>query len=92
MATETDIVDQQRRVVLGTKADVGALLDVLGRLSERTNTYVRLGLGDPAIREDGAFEGTGTGAAEYVAAMGSLGAIQDLLAQGHGTNLEKFAR
>jgi hypothetical protein len=92
MATTEDKIDQQRRVILATKTDVDELLNILGRLSDRADTYVRLGLGDAEIREPDAFNGTGTGADEYVAAMTSVGAIQSLLASGHGTNLEKFAR
>lgn len=92
MATEADKIDQQRRVIQQTRSDVDALLGILGRLSDRADSYVRLGLGDPAIREEAAFEGTGTGPDEYVAAMTSIDAIQSLLASGHGTNLERFAR
>lgn len=92
MATTEDTIDQQRRVILETKADVAALLDILGRLDDRASSYVRLGLGDSEILVEDAFAGTGTGAAEYAGAMTSIGAIQTLLAAGHGTNLEKFAR
>lgn len=92
MATTEDKIDQQRRVVLETKTNVAELLNVLGQLADRADTYVRLGLGDSEIREPDAFIGTGTGADEYVAAMTSIGAIQSLLASGHGTNLERFGR
>lgn len=92
MATEADIIDQQRRVVTETRQDIASLLDILGRLDQRAATYVRLGLGDDQILETDAFVGTGTGVAEYRGAITSIGAIQTLLAAGHGTNLEKFSR
>lgn len=91
MATPNQI-DQQRRVVLATKASAAALLDILNTLQADAATYVRLGLGDDQILDDGAFEGTGTDTAAYRAAMTSIAAIQTLLGQGHGTNLEQFAR
>lgn len=91
MATENE-TDQQRRIITATRDDVGQLLDLLGRLQVRAASYVRLGLGDDEILDDDAFTGTGTDKAPYRAAMGSLDAINTLLAAGHGTNLEKFAR
>lgn len=92
MATEADAIDQQRRIITATQTSVRELLDVLNRLDDHINSYVRLGLGDAQIRKDEAFEGTGTGAAEYSAAMSSIDAFQSLLDQGHGTNLERFGR
>lgn len=91
MATPNE-TDQQRRVITATRADVAQLLDLLGQLQMRSASYVRLGLGDDQILDDDAFEGTGTSKAAYRAALTSIGAIDTLLGQGHGTNLEKFAR
>lgn len=91
MATQ-DEIDQQRRVVGATRVDVQTLLDVLGQLQSQMQTYVRLGLGDNQILDEAAFIGTGTNRADYQAAMGSLDALNTLLAAGHGTNLETFAR
>jgi hypothetical protein len=84
--------DQQRRVIMETKAQVEQLLDLLGELGQRLQTYTRLGLGDDQFLSDDAFEGSGTTKAEYRGAITSLDAIQALLASGHGTNLERFAR
>ena len=91
MATQ-DEIDQQRRVVLDHKAGVVELLAVLSRMDIAADTYTRLGLGDDQILDPTAFTGTGTTVAKYRAAMGTIGAIQTLIAQGHGTNLEKFAK
>lgn len=90
--TTPNQIDQQRRVVLATKASAAALLDILNTLQADAATYVRLGLGDDQILTDDAFEGTGTDKATYRAAMTSIAAINTLFGQGHGTNLEQFAR
>lgn len=92
MAATPNQIDQQRRVILATKASAGALLDILNALHADTSSYTRLGLGDDALLADGAFEGTGTDRAAYRAAITSIAAIEVLLGQGHGTNLETFAR
>ncbi len=91
MATAEEI-DQQRRVVNDHKSIVSELLGVLAKTDVGMTTYVRLGLGDDAILDPDAFDGTGTTVAVYRAAIGSLDAIKTLLASGHGTNLEKLAR
>lgn len=91
MATP-DQIDQQRRVIMQTRQEVAQLLDLLGDLSQRLGTYTRLGLGDDQILSDESFSGTGTTKADYRGAIVSLDAIGALLAAGHGTNLEKFAR
>jgi hypothetical protein len=91
MATP-EAIDQQRRVVTATREDVTTLLNILTQLNGQTATYNRLGLSDDQILDDEAFVGTGTDKAAYRAAITSLGAIDTLLAAGHGTNLEKFAR
>lgn len=92
MAVTLAQIDQQRRVIADTRAQVAQLLDLLGDLSQRLNTYTRLGLSDDAILDDAAFDGSGTDKAAYRGAIISVDAFQSLLAQGHGTNLEKFAR
>ncbi len=84
-------VDQQRRVILATRANVGALLAQLGKLSDDQTAYTWLGLADDAVLQDGAFEGTGTNRADYRAAIVSIQALRDLLNAGHGTNLAKFS-
>lgn len=91
MATPEE-TDQQRRVILETQSDTRLLFDVLMRLQARTATYTRLGLGDDQILDPDSFAGTGVTAAIYRGAITSLEAIETLLGQGHGTNLEKFAR
>lgn len=91
MATPNE-TDQQRRIITAARDDVQQLLDLLGQLQMHAASYVRLGHGDDLILDDAAFEGTGTDKAAYRAAMGSIDAINTLLAAGHGTNLEKFAR
>lgn len=90
--TEQDAIDQQRRVIIAAKTEVGTLLASLERLAGHLSTYTRLGLGDDQFTEDAAFEGTGVGKAEYRSAVTSIDAIMTLLAAGHGTNLERFAR
>lgn len=91
MATPNQI-DQQRRIITATRTHVIGLLDLLGQLQMHSASYVRLGLGDDLILDNTAFDGTGTDKAAYRAAMVSLDAIVTLLGQGHGTNLETFAR
>lgn len=91
MATQNEI-DQQRRVVTDHKAVVSDLLAVLARAEVVMDTYTRLGLGDDAILDPDAFDSTGTTVALYRGAIVTLDAIKTLLGQGHGTNLEKFAR
>lgn len=92
MAATPNQIDQQRRVVTETRQQVAQLLDQLGNLQRRLDSYTRLGLGDDQILSDAAFDGTGTDKAAYRGAIISIDALQALLAQGHGTNLEKFAR
>lgn len=85
-------LDQQRRVILDTKNDVAALLEILMRLQARYDSYIRLGLSDDTYLMPEAFGSTGTDAIRYRSAMATVEALRTLLAQGHGTNLEKFAR
>lgn len=92
MPATPEQIDQQRRIITETKAQAAQLLDLLGDLSLRLSTYTRLGLGDDQLLSDEAFSGTGTTKADYRGAIVSIDAIQSLLAAGHGTNLEKFAR
>jgi hypothetical protein len=91
MATPNQ-TDQQRRIIAQTQSDVAALLDVLTRLQARAASYTRLGLADDAILDAKAFDGAGTDIAAYRAAIVSIEEIVALLGQGHGTNLERFAR
>lgn len=91
MATQNEI-DQQRRLVEATRTDVQTLLDTLGRLQSRAASYTRLGLSDDEILDVDAFAGTGTDRDAYRAAITSIAALDTLLGQGHGTNLERFAR
>ena len=91
MATE-DETDQQRRIIIASREQVAAFLDLLGQLQMRVNSYVRLGLSDDQFLDDDAFIGTGTDKAAYRAAMGSIDAINTLVAAGNGTNLERFSR
>jgi UDP-N-acetylenolpyruvoylglucosamine reductase len=92
MAATPDQIDQQRRVVMQTRASAAQLLAAIDDLTAQRATYDRLGLGDNQILGDEAFGGTGTSRADYRAAIVTIDAIQALLAAGHGTNLEKFAR
>lgn len=92
MAATAEQIDQQRRVVNDHKAIVEDLLEVLARADVAMATYTRLGFGDDQILDPSSFSGTGTTVAVYRGAMTSLDAIKTLLAAGHGTNLEKFAR
>lgn len=92
MAATPDQIEQQKRVILETKAQAGQLLELLGELGQRLTTYTRLGLGDDQFLVDEAFAGTGTSKADYRSAVTSIDALQALLAAGHGTNLERFSR
>jgi hypothetical protein len=92
LAATQDQIEQQKRVILATRSTVGQLLASLDGLAAQQETYNRLGLADDAILSDEAFAGTGTDKATYRAAIVSIDALFTLLEQGHGTNLEKFAR
>ena len=91
MVTE-DQISQQTRIIQGTQSDARLLLDALDRLTAKRITYDRLGLADDQILSDEAFSGTGITKADYRAAVLSIDAIMQLMTQGHGTNLERFAR
>lgn len=91
-AATPEQIDQQRRVISQTRANVASLLTTLDRLTADRMTYDRLGLADDTILSDEAFNGSGTNRADYRAAIVSLDALFALLEAGHGTNFEKFAR
>jgi hypothetical protein len=91
-AATPEQIDQQRRVISQTRANVASLLTTLDRLTADRMTYDRLGLADDTILSDDAFNGSGTNRADYRAAIVSLDALLELLEAGHGTNFEKFAR
>ena|SRR5215203_499442 len=91
-AATPEQIDQQRRVISQTRANVASLLTTLDRLTADRMTYDRLGLADDTILSDEAFNGSGTNRADYRAAIVSLDALFTLLEAGHGTNFEKFAR
>lgn len=87
MAATPDQIDQQRRVIMQTRADVAQLLNLASNIRARLATYQRLGLdkADPA-----AFDGTGTNADAYsgaIAALGQLAAMPEEVF----VALEKFA-
>ena len=92
LAATPEQIDQQRRVITSTRSTVGQLLAAFDGLAAQQETYNRLGLGDDLILSDEAFAGTGTTKEDYRAAITSIDALFTLLEQGHGTNLEKFAR
>jgi hypothetical protein len=92
MAKTTEQTDQQRRVITQTRSTVATLLDTFDSVAAERSTYNNLGLADDTILDDSAFAGTGTTKADYRAAIVSIDALLALLKQGHGTNLEKFAR
>jgi len=92
LAATPEQIDQQRRVITATRSTVGQLLAAFDGLAAQQETYNRLGLGDDLILSDEAFQGTGTTKEDYRAAITSIDALFTLLEQGHGTNLEKFAR
>lgn len=87
-----DQIEQQKRVIRATMQTTAQLLGACDGLAAQQETYQRLGLADDAILSDEAFAGTGTDKATYRAAIVSIDALFALLDQGHGTNLEKFAR
>lgn len=87
-----DQIEQQKRVILQTRSTVATMLASFDNLIAERQTYDRLGLGDDLILSDDAFIGTGTTRAAYRAAIVSVDALLSLLEQGHGTNLETFAR
>jgi hypothetical protein len=68
MATP-DQIDQQRRVIMQTRADVAQLLSLASNIRARLNTYGRLAMdnADPT-----AFEGTGTSIDAYAGAIAAL--------------------
>src|SRR5262245_56765725 len=86
-----DQIAQQTRVINATRNHVQQLMIMLGQLDDDHQNYTWLGLSDDSILDDAAFEGTGTNRADYRAAVVSLEAIQQLLAEGHGTNLARFS-
>jgi hypothetical protein len=92
LAVTQDQIEQQKRVILATMQTTAQLLHACDGLAAQQETYQRLGLADDAILSDEAFNGTGTDKATYRAAIVSIDALFSLLDQGHGTNLEKFAR
>lgn len=91
MATQ-DQIEQQRSIVLTTKARVATLLDQLALAQQSLDTYNRIGLSSDDLLVDESFAGTGTTRAQYRAAITSITALEALLAAGHGTNLESFSR
>lgn len=91
MASAEEIA-QQKRVIQNAQVQTRVILQNFTELDAVAATHTRLGLGNSQILDDQAFEGTGTTREKYVAAMTTIGAIQSLLAAGHGTNLEAFAR
>ena len=92
LVASPDQIAQQQRVILATRDTTGALLRAFDALAAQQETYNRLGLADDDILSDDAFIGIGTDKATYRAAIVSIDAMFALLDQGHGTNLEKFAR
>lgn len=88
---DMNVVDQQRRVITGTRQRVNTLLSQLGLLDDDLQAYFWLGLSEDSILLDESFQGTGTDRESYRAAITSIQALKDLLTQGHGTNLAKFA-
>lgn len=92
MAATQDQIDQQQRVIMATKQRVEQLLNAISATQQSADTYNRIGLSDNTILADESFIGTGTTRAQYRDAITSIGALQTLLGQGHGTQLEKFAR
>jgi len=69
MPATPDQIDQQRRVIMQTRADVAQLLILAGQIRARLNTFERLKLdrADPQ-----AFDGSGTNAEAYAGAMAAL--------------------
>lgn len=90
-ATEAEIA-QQERVISEAQQITRQFLNDITALNAHAATYVRLGLGDDEILDDTALANVNTTRAKYRAAMTTIEAVQNLLAAGHGTNLEQFAR
>jgi hypothetical protein len=84
-------IDQQRRIINDTRADAGALLDLEARIRSRLMSFERLQLTKKDALDPAAFEGTGTSAEEYLAAVQALAAFQ-ALDPAVWAALEKFAR
>lgn len=80
--------------VTTTRNAITKILDGLGEANEMLDHYVRLGYSDVANLDTPDFEATHPDVtrADVVAAVGSLDAVNSLLAAGHGTNLEKLRR
>lgn len=92
MAATQDEIDQQERVIIEAQQIVRQFLNDITALNAHAATYVRLGLGDDQILDDIALANVHTTRTKYRAAMTTIEFVQNLLAAGHGTNLEQFAR
>lgn len=84
-----DQIDQQQRVILATKQDCAAMLDLASKIQTRLTSYARLGYDKALVVES--FAGTGTDAATYgaaIAALSQFAALPDSV----WAALEAFAR
>jgi hypothetical protein len=91
MAQTPNQIDQQRRVISETQADVRAMLDLESRILQRLRSAERLGLAADGALDEESFSATGTDAAAYRAALAALAAFQTL-DPGVWVALEQFAR
>jgi len=91
MEPNTNRIDQQHRVIMETQADVRMMLDLEARILQRLRSAERLGLPTEGALIAESFNGTGTTAAEYIAALQALAAFQTL-DPGVWVALEQFAR
>jgi len=91
MEPNVNRIDQQRRVIMETQQDVRAMLDLESRILQRLRSAERLGLAAEGALLVESFNGTGTTATEYRAALAALAAFQTL-DPGVWVALEQFAR
>lgn len=82
-------IEQQRRVILATKDDCAAMLDLATRIQTRLTSYARLDYAHALTDES--FVGTGATAATYGGAIAALGEFAGL-ADSVWAALEAFAR
>ena len=89
MAATPDQTEQQRRVILTTKNHVNAFLVAYEAMLADNGAYVALGMAD--VLDDKAFEGTGTNAVDFKAAIVSIGNTKTMMDAGNLTNFSKFS-